>query len=32
MKEEMDRFCKTETCSMAAIEEFRDMLEAFQGR
>ena len=31
-KEEMDRFCKTETCSKGAIEEFRDMLETFQAR
>ena len=26
------RICKTKTCSMGAIEEFRDMLEAFQAR
>ena len=32
MKDEMNRFGKTETCSMGAIEEFHDMLEAFQAR
>ena len=32
VKEEMDRFCETEMCSMGAIKEFRDMLEVFQAR